>query len=119
MRGLDRILSAALVVAIAVSPLAVWAATQGDGDSVVLRHRRHEWPKCRRDDREAAGMGLFKRRKSRATRRAEARAIKAKAKLEAKLAAKKNEVNQIARLLNPTPGHPLPGSTGWPASTSA
>jgi L,D-transpeptidase YcbB len=32
MRGLDRILSAALVVAIAVSPLAVWAATQGDGD---------------------------------------------------------------------------------------
>lgn len=33
-------------------------------------------------------MGLFKRRKSRATRRAEARAIKAKAKLEAKLAAK-------------------------------
>jgi hypothetical protein len=36
----------------------------------------------------AAGMGLFKRRKSRATRRAEARAIKAKAKLEAKLAAK-------------------------------
>src|SRR6185437_7712275 len=39
----------------------------GDGDSVVLRHRRHEWPKCRRDDREAAGMGLFKRRKSRAT----------------------------------------------------
>ena len=33
-------------------------------------------------------MGLFTRRKSRATRRAEARAIKAKAKLEAKLAAK-------------------------------
>jgi uncharacterized protein DUF6474 len=33
-------------------------------------------------------MALFKRRKSRATRRAEARAIKAKAKLEAKLAAK-------------------------------
>lgn len=33
-------------------------------------------------------MGLCKRRKSRATRRAEARAIKAKAKLEAKLAAK-------------------------------
>ena len=33
-------------------------------------------------------MGLFKPRKSRATRRAEARAIKAKAKLEAKLAAK-------------------------------
>ena len=33
-------------------------------------------------------MGLFKRRKSRATRRAEARALKAKAKLEAKLAAK-------------------------------
>lgn len=33
-------------------------------------------------------MGLFKKRKSRATRRAEARALKAKAKLEAKLAAK-------------------------------
>ncbi len=33
-------------------------------------------------------MGLFRRRKSRATRRAEARAIKAKAKLEARLAAK-------------------------------
>ena len=33
-------------------------------------------------------MGLFTRRKSRATRRAEARAIKARAKLEAKLAAK-------------------------------
>ena len=39
-------------------------------------------------------MGLFKRRKSRATRRAEARAIKAKAKLEAKLAAK-NENRRI------------------------
>lgn len=39
-------------------------------------------------------MGLFKRRKSRATRRAEARAIKAKAKLEAKLAAK-NETRRI------------------------
>jgi Family of unknown function (DUF6474) len=33
-------------------------------------------------------MGLFTRRKSRATRRAEARAIKAKAKLEAKLSAR-------------------------------
>jgi Family of unknown function (DUF6474) len=33
-------------------------------------------------------MGLFTRRKTRATRRAEARAIKARAKLEAKLAAK-------------------------------
>jgi Family of unknown function (DUF6474) len=43
---------------------------------------------------KAAGMGLFKRRKSRATRRAEARAIKAKAKLEAKLAAK-NENRRI------------------------
>src|SRR3981081_1773518 len=40
-----------------------------------------------RDDREAVGMSLFKR-KTRATRRAEARAIKAKAKLEARLAAK-------------------------------
>lgn len=39
-------------------------------------------------------MGLFKRRKSRATRRAEARAIKAKAKLEAKLGAK-NEARRI------------------------
>ena len=39
-------------------------------------------------------MGLFKRRKSRATRRAEARAMKAKAKLEAKLAAK-NEARRI------------------------
>lgn len=39
-------------------------------------------------------MALFKRRKSRATRRAEARAIKAKAKLEAKLAAK-NETRRI------------------------
>jgi hypothetical protein len=39
-------------------------------------------------------MGLFTRRKSRATRRAEARAIKAKAKLEAKLAAK-NETRRI------------------------
>ena len=39
-------------------------------------------------------MGLFKRRKSRATRRAEARAIKAKAKLEARLAAK-NEARRI------------------------
>ena len=39
-------------------------------------------------------MGLFTRRKSRATRRAEARAIKAKAKLEAKLAAK-NENHRI------------------------
>ena len=39
-------------------------------------------------------MGLFIRRKSRATRRAEARAIKAKAKLEAKLAAK-NETRRI------------------------
>jgi hypothetical protein len=39
-------------------------------------------------------MGLFKRRKSRATRRAEARAIKAKAKLEARLAAK-NDARRI------------------------
>lgn len=39
-------------------------------------------------------MGLFKRRKTRATRRAEARAIKAKAKLEARLAAK-NETRRI------------------------
>ena len=39
-------------------------------------------------------MSPFKRRKTRATRRAEARAIKAKAKLEAKLAAK-NEVRRI------------------------
>jgi hypothetical protein len=39
-------------------------------------------------------MGLFTKRKSRATRRAEARALKAKAKLEAKLAAK-NEGRRI------------------------
>lgn len=39
-------------------------------------------------------MGLFTKRKSRATRRAEARALKAKAKLEAKLAAK-NETKRI------------------------
>ncbi|MGV0743220.1 DUF6474 family protein [Mycolicibacterium sp. XJ870] len=39
-------------------------------------------------------MGLFTRRKSRATRRAEARAIKTKAKLEARLAAK-NEVRRL------------------------
>ncbi|ORA20180.1 DUF6474 family protein [Mycobacterium arosiense] len=38
-------------------------------------------------------MGLFGKRKSRATRRAEARAIRARAKLEAKLAAK-NEVRR-------------------------
>ncbi|SEH57092.1 hypothetical protein SAMN04489835_1571 [Mycolicibacterium rutilum] len=39
-------------------------------------------------------MSLFKRRKTRATRRAEARAIKAKAKLEARLSAK-NEARRI------------------------
>lgn len=39
-------------------------------------------------------MGLFHKRKSRATRRAEARAIRARAKLEAKLSAK-NEVRRI------------------------
>jgi hypothetical protein len=39
-------------------------------------------------------MGLFRRRKTRATRRAEARAIKAKAKLEAKLAAK-NDIRRF------------------------
>lgn len=39
-------------------------------------------------------MGLFTKRKSRATRRAEARAIKARAKLEARLAAK-NEARRI------------------------
>jgi hypothetical protein len=50
--------------------------------------------KFQRDDREAAGMGLFTRRKGRATRRAEARAIKARAKLEAKLAAK-NDARRI------------------------
>ena len=43
-------------------------------------------------------MGLFTRRKSRATRRAEARAIKARAKLEAKLAAK-NEARRIKAAL--------------------
>lgn len=39
-------------------------------------------------------MGLFRKRKSRATRRAEARAIKARAKLEARLSAK-NERRRI------------------------
>lgn len=39
-------------------------------------------------------MGLFRKRKSRAMRRAEARAIKARAKLEAKLAAK-NEARRL------------------------
>ena len=39
-------------------------------------------------------MGLFRKRKSRATRRAEAKALKAKAKLEAKLGAK-NEIRRI------------------------
>ncbi|HPX35800.1 MAG TPA: DUF6474 family protein [Mycobacterium sp.] len=39
-------------------------------------------------------MGLFRKRKSRATRRAEARALKARAKLDAKLAAK-NEAKRI------------------------
>jgi len=39
-------------------------------------------------------MGLFRKRKSRATRRAEARAIKARARLEAKLAAK-NEARRL------------------------
>ena len=39
-------------------------------------------------------MGLFRKRKSRTTRRAEARAIKARVKLEAKLAAK-NEARRI------------------------
>jgi multidrug efflux pump subunit AcrA (membrane-fusion protein) len=39
-------------------------------------------------------MGLFRKRKSRATRRAEARAIKARAKLEARLAAK-NEARRL------------------------
>jgi len=39
-------------------------------------------------------MGLFRKRKSRATRRAEARAVKARAKLEAKLGAK-NEARRL------------------------
>lgn len=43
-------------------------------------------------------MGLFKKRKSRATRRAEARALKTKAKVEAKLAAK-NEGKRIKATL--------------------
>lgn len=43
-------------------------------------------------------MGLFTKRKSRATRRAEARALKAKAKMEAKLAAK-NESKRIKAAL--------------------
>ena len=43
-------------------------------------------------------MGLFRKRKSRAMRRAEARAIKARAKLEAKLAAK-NEARRAKSAL--------------------
>ena len=43
-------------------------------------------------------MGLFKKRKSRATRRAEARALRTKAKMEAKLAAK-NEGKRIKATL--------------------
>lgn len=43
-------------------------------------------------------MGLFKKRKSRATRRAEARALKTKAKMEAKLSAK-NESKRIKAAL--------------------
>jgi len=43
-------------------------------------------------------MGLFTKRKSRATRRAEARALKAKAKMEAKLSAK-NESKRIKATL--------------------
>src|ERR1700753_2023165 len=39
-------------------------------------------------------MGLFRKRKSRATRRAEARAIKSRARIEARLAAK-NEARRI------------------------
>jgi len=39
-------------------------------------------------------MALFRKRKSRATRRAEARAIKARARLEARLAAK-NEARRV------------------------
>ena len=42
-------------------------------------------------------MGLFRKRKSRATRRAEARALKARAKLEAKFAAK-NDAKRIKAL---------------------
>src|SRR5262249_20338414 len=47
-----------------------------------------------RDTGRRPGMGLFRKRKSRATRRAEARAIKARAKLEAKLAAR-NDARRI------------------------
>jgi hypothetical protein len=60
------------------------------GQTIAGRHRD-----SRRDDREAPGMGLFRKRKSRATRRAEAKALKAAAKLEARLGAK-NEKRRIA-----------------------
>lgn len=46
------------------------------------------------DYQEAVAMALLRKRKTRATRRAEARALKAKAKMEAKLAAK-NETKRI------------------------
>src|SRR5215207_2652233 len=61
-------------------------------DSVGLHHHCFVIASSTRS-RKAAGMSLFKR-KTRATRRAEARAIKAKAKLEAKLAAK-NDARRI------------------------
>src|SRR5215218_472981 len=66
------------------APSGLLRTVTAPDDSVVL-HRQRE--------RETAGMSLFKR-KTRATRKAEARAIKAKAKLEAKLAAK-NEARRI------------------------
>src|SRR5262249_52281985 len=57
----------------------------------AIAHPHRDSP---RDTGRRPGMGLFRKRKSRATRRAEARAIKARAKLEAKLAAK-NERRRI------------------------
>ena len=48
--------------------------------------------------RKAAAMGLFTKRKSRATRRAEARALKARAKMEAKMEAKLAAKNERKRI---------------------
>ncbi len=56
-------------------------------------------------------MGLFRKRKSRATRRAEARAIKSRAKLEAKLSAK----NEARRIKERTTGREQ-GPQGTPES---
>lgn len=66
--------------------------------STPLARRDRVFSDRRPRTRKAAAMGLFKKRKSRATRRAEARALKTKAKVEARLAAK-NEGKRIKAAL--------------------